>query len=69
MTENTEKTFDEKLKEMTVAQLKEGLEYWENEHVRMQYADDFYYSNGGWESTQRTIDAYKKAIEERENAS
>ena len=31
--------------------------------------NDFYYSNGGWESTQRTRDAYKKAIEERENAS
>ena len=62
----TEKTFDEKLKEMTIEQLKEAIEYWENEHYRMQCADDFYYSNGGWESTERTIKAYKDELAKRE---
>ena len=62
----TEKTFEQKLAEMSLEQLKENLEYWENEHYRMQCADDFYYSNGGWESTSRTIDAYREEIRRRE---
>lgn len=53
------------LEQMSVEELKKGLEYWENEHFRMQCADDFYYSNGGWESTERTINAYKKELEKR----
>lgn len=61
----TEKTFDEKLAEMTVEELKEHLEYWKNEHFRMQCADDFYYSNGGWESTERTIRAYEDELRKR----
>ena len=62
----TEKTFEEKLQEMTIEELKESLEYWEKEHFRMQCADDFYYSNGGWSSTERTIDAYRAEIRKRE---
>lgn len=61
----TEKTFDEKLAEMTVEELKEKLEYWKDEHFRMQCADDFYYSNGGWESTERTIRAYEDELRKR----
>lgn len=61
----TEKTFEEELSEMTVEELKENLEYWKKEHFRMQCADDFYYSNGGWTSTERTIDAYEQELKKR----
>lgn len=60
-----EKTFEEELKEMSEQELKDNLEWWKNEHLRSQYSDDFYYSNGGWSRAERTIRAYEQELKNR----
>lgn len=54
---------------LTLDQAKERLKAIEDEFEREQYADDYLYSNGGWESYRRQINYYKRLIKRLEDKS
>ena len=50
----------------TLAELRARLAMAENEVVRIQYADDFCFSNGSYDRAVRVRDEFKHAVEEAE---